>query len=250
MKHVFTFLFAVLSAVTLNAQNNAHRCHHFNTRAWTPDNTVQASNERSDTIDVLNYNIRLDITNLTGQTIQGNTEITFTPLMNNVNEINLDLLELIVDSVKQGTTVLTWTYNDTLLKVNLPATMNPGDTNSVTVWYHGTPQGDASGWGGFYFQSGYAYNLGVGFDADPHTYGRVWHPCFDNFVERATYTQTIGTNSGRTSYCNGLMTTDTTDVNGVRWSCKRIYSCELELQWCKRISSCVPHSAAGGYNSV
>ncbi|MCK6641792.1 MAG: T9SS type A sorting domain-containing protein [Bacteroidia bacterium] len=217
MKTAFSLLITVLTVFGLTAQNTTHRCHHFNTRAWTQDDLVQAANERSDTIDVLNYNIRLDITNLTGQSIDGNTVITFTPLMSNVTEINLDLLELTVDSVKQGTTVLTWTYNDTLLKVTLPVAMNPGDTNSVTVWYHGNPQGDASGWGGFYFQSGYAYNLGVGFAADPHNYGRVWHPCFDNFVERATYTQTIGTNSGRTSYCNGMMTTDTTDGNGVRW---------------------------------
>jgi hypothetical protein len=33
--------------------------------------------------------------------------------------------------------------------------------------------------------NGYAFNLGVGFAADPHNFGRVWFPCFDNFVERS-----------------------------------------------------------------
>ncbi|MBL7899650.1 MAG: hypothetical protein JNJ99_14015, partial [Crocinitomicaceae bacterium] len=50
---------------------------------------------------------------------------------------------------------------------------------------------------------GYYYNLGVGFESDPHNYGRVWHPCFDNFVERATYHFEILTDDGNTAYCNG-----------------------------------------------
>lgn len=201
----------------LNAQSQ-RPCHHHasSERAWTGMET-QASNLRSDTIDVLNYNLVLDITDFAGQSISGNAAVTFTPRMNAVTELNLDLLELIVDSVTLASTQLSFTYDDTLLKITLPVAMNIGDTAAVTVWYHGQPQGDASGWGGFYFQSGYAYNLGVGFSADPHVYGRVWHPCFDNFVERATYTQTIGSDNGKLGYCNGVLTGDTTDGNGVRW---------------------------------
>ena len=82
------------------------------------------------------------------------------------------------------------------------------DTSSVVVYYNGSPQGDPSGWGGWYFQGNYSYNLGVGFDADPHNYGRVWHPCFDNFVERATYDFSILTNAGKTSYANGYIVND------------------------------------------
>jgi hypothetical protein len=37
----------------------------------------------------------------------------------------------------------------------------------VTVYYHGTPVLDVSGFGGFYFTGDYAFNLGVGLDADP-----------------------------------------------------------------------------------
>jgi len=81
--------------------------------------------------------------------------------------------------------------------------MNTNETDSITVFYKGSPQLDPSGWGGFYFQGDYAYNLGVGFGSDPHNYGRVWHPCFDNFAERSTYDFTILTNSGRSAYCNG-----------------------------------------------
>src|SRR5690606_32211758 len=58
---------------------------------------------------------------------------------------------------------------------------------------------------GFYFQGNYAYNLGVGFAADPHNYGRVWHPCFDNFVERAKYEFNIISSGGKKAHCNGLL---------------------------------------------
>lgn len=216
MKNLFTSL--AIGFVSLSAFAQSQRyCHHAagEARSW-PGVEAQASNERSDTIDVLHYDLYLDITDFAGASISGNATVTFTPRMNAVTELNLDLLELIVDSVTMNASALTYTYNDTLLKIQLPALMNTGDTAAVTVWYHGQPQDDAT-WGGFYFQSGYAYNLGVGFSADPHTYGRVWHPCFDNFVERATYTQTIGSDNGKIAYCNGELIGDTTDGNGVRW---------------------------------
>lgn len=207
---------AVLFSTMLFAQAQRY-CSHTasDARSWPGEETL-ASNLRSDTIDVLHYHLHLDITDFAGSSINGYTTVTFTPRMNSVNEICLDLLELDVDSVKIGASLLSYTYGDTLIKISLPVTMNIGDTTDLTVWYKGQPQADAQ-WGGFYFQSGYAYNLGVGFAADPHVYGRVWHPCFDNFVERATYSFTIGSNSGKTGYCNGVLTNDTTDGNGVRW---------------------------------
>lgn len=213
-------LLLVALAIALPALGLAQtsRCHHNvqSARSWSGVE-AQATNLRSDTIDILHYHIQLDITDFTGHTVDGFTTLTFTPRMNGVTEINLDLLALTVDSIKIGATALSFTYDDTLIKATLPVTMNIGDTSDITVWYNGAPQGDPSGWGGFYFQSGYAYNLGVGFGADPHVYGRVWHPCFDNFVERATYTQTIGSDNGKVAYCNGVLTGDTTDGNGVRW---------------------------------
>lgn len=189
---------------------------HVQLRSAATDPVVLASNLRSDTMDILNYTISLNITDFTGNTIAGNTVVTFTPKINGLATLRLDLLMLTVDSIRTGASTLAYSYNDTLLFVHLPGIYNIGDTSSVTVYYHGTPQGDASGWGGFYFQSPYAYNLGVGFAALPHVYGRVWFPCFDNFVERSTYQFNITTNGGKLAYCNGYLATDTTDGLGNR----------------------------------
>ncbi|MBL4593450.1 MAG: M1 family metallopeptidase, partial [Flavobacteriales bacterium] len=173
----------------------------------TPNN--KALNSRSDTIDVLDYQINLDMTDIGNQLIKGNCVVTFTPKINGVTFIDLDLQELLIDSITSSGSILTFSYNDTLINITLPATLNTTDTSSVTVYYNGSPQKDPSTWGGFYFQSGYAFNLGVGFQDSPHNYGRIWFPCFDNFVEKSTYEFNIITGQGKKAHCNGALMNET-----------------------------------------
>jgi hypothetical protein len=161
-------------------------------------------NERSDTIDVLHYDLSLNFRQVSSQLLSGAASVVFTPKQSNVSAISLDLLSMNIDSVKwQDDSHLSYAYNDTLLRVQFPLALSNQDTTSITVFYRGTPQQDPSGWGGFYFQGSYAYNLGVGFSVDPHNFGRVWHPCFDNFAERATYTFRVLTTAANNAYCNG-----------------------------------------------
>lgn len=168
-------------------------------------------NDRSDTVDVLHYDIDFKYINFSPGAIEAATTLHFTPKMNNVGHLTMDLLRLTVDSIKMAGNLLGYTYNDTTLVAIFGSPINIGDTATLTVYYRGQPQPDFM-WGGFYFQNGYGYNLGVGFSANPHTFGRVWYPCFDNFVERATYTFTITTPSTKTSHCNGILMSDV--VNG------------------------------------
>lgn len=170
---------------------------------------IASNDHRSDSIDILHTHISLDITDFSGKKIQGYSRITFTPLQNNVAHINLDLFKLNIDSVQMNSADLPHTYNDTLLGIQLGQSYNPGDTMQISIYYSGQPQIDASNWGGFYFQGGYAFNLGVGFAADPHNYGRVWFPCFDNFVERSTFSFNIVTSDGKKAYCNGDFVAET-----------------------------------------
>lgn len=169
-----------------------------------------SQNSRSDTVDVLKYEINIDFTNMGAQQINGNCKVKFTPKINGVSQLKLDLLQLVVDSVLNTSGSLAYTYNDTLLTVNLGLPLTIADTSEITVYYHGTPKQDASGWGGFYFQGNYAYNLGVGFDANPHNYGRVWFPCFDNFVERSAFEFNMITAGGKKAHCNGELISENT----------------------------------------
>lgn len=123
--------------------------------------------------------------------------------MNNVNIVRFDLEGLTVDSVKMNGINATWTHNGSLLSINTPVTLNINDTTTVTISYHGVPITD-SAWGGFYYVGNYGFQMGVGFKAQPHSFGRTWHPCFDNFVERSPYEFYITTTNDKKAICNGL----------------------------------------------
>jgi Peptidase family M1 domain/Secretion system C-terminal sorting domain/Peptidase M1 N-terminal domain len=194
VQKIFITIILGLGFTNLNAQKNNNSTLH-----------NKALNSRSDTIDILNYQINLDVTDFTNKLIKGNCVISYYSKLNGINTIGLDLLKLNIDSITSQGSVLSYSYNDTLLAVNLPSTLNVSDTSELTVYYNGSPQQDPSGWGGFYFDNTYAYNLGVGFDANPHNFGRVWFPCFDNFVERSTYEFNITTSNGKKAHCNGAL---------------------------------------------
>lgn len=144
-------------------------------------------NLRSDSIDVLNYDINIDVTDFSGRMITAHTLVTITPKVSGIQFLPLDLLRFTVDSITLQNQSLNFTYNDTLLNIDLGSAYLNTDTIAVKVYYHGTGKKDPSGWGGIYFGSNYAFNLGVGFEDNPHNIGRYWFPCFDNFKERSTY---------------------------------------------------------------
>jgi hypothetical protein len=186
-------------------------------------------NLRSDTFNILKYNISLEIGSTLNNQIAGNTQIRFAPKLNNRTFVRFDLLKLVIDSIKEGNAPLSWNYNDTVVRVNFAAAKNVTDTSVITVYYKGTPQIDATGWGGFYFNNTqgaeYAFNLGVGFGANPHNYGRVWFPCFDNFVERAKFEFNITCDSARRSFCNGNLVSDL--VSGLKRTRKWVLDKEI-----------------------
>lgn len=213
MKNIFALLILTSTVVSGFAQTTARQiCQHFKTITATPP-YLNEENLRSDTIDILHYNINLDVTDFSGKTISGFTEVKFAPKMNNISSLTLDLHQLTVDSVIYNGP-RNFTYNDSIIVVDLNTTLNPTDTSFLKVYYHGQPQLDPTGWGGFYFTSGYAFNLGVGFGAKPHNLGRYWYPCFDNFKEKASTEFHILAPQGKVAVANGELIHDSTLANG------------------------------------
>jgi aminopeptidase N len=210
MKYIYSLLVIVFLFKNLPVLSQTHNCQSSKTSGVASAIYYSPENLRSDTFDIVKYTINLDITDFANQKIKGHTIVRFAPKLNSQSKISLDLLKMTIDSIKQSTALLSYTYNDTLVRVNLSSTLNTTDTVNIVVYYHGSPQGDASGWGGFSFNGNYAYNLGVGFAAKPHNYGRVWFPCFDNFVEKSKYEFNITTTLAKTSYCNGALISDIT----------------------------------------
>jgi aminopeptidase N len=162
-----------------------------------------APDTRSDSLDILHTVIELDLTQ--SIPIIGRCYVTITPKVNGVPAIRLDLQGLTVDEVSFDSVPTPYSYNGVLLTIPFPNPIAAGDTATLTIDYHGNGATDATGWGGVYNTSGYRFNLGVGFAADPHNFGRAWFPCFDNFVERSTFEVSIFSEKTRPAYSNGLL---------------------------------------------
>lgn len=154
-------------------------------------------------LDVKHYDISVDTIDFGNQTIKAHVAIDL-HATNQLDNIQLSLLRFTIDSIIENGQALAYNYDDTTITINLTQALNSGDSTQVTVYYHGHPQEDNSGFGGFSFQgSTYAFNIGVGFEANPHTYGRVWFPCVDNFTDRATYGFHIRVLNNYKAMCNG-----------------------------------------------
>lgn len=171
----------------------------------------------SDSIDLIHTTINLNVTDYTGHTIHGSAEVHLQAKVNGIAVVPFDLL-LPADSIVCGGVDCAFTQSGGSLEVMLPSVMNAGDSTVLTVYYGGIPTQDAS-WGGWYWSGDYAYQLGVGFDAIPHNFGRVWFPCFDNFKERETFTTIITTSSDKKAFCGGLLQSSTDNGDGtVTWT--------------------------------
>ncbi len=179
-----------------------------------------AQDKRSDSVDITHIKINLDMTrSITGQNqIAGYASIKLKAVNFAISYVYFDLLKMTIDSIVQNTARLNYNYNDSIIYINLFKSLVSTDTEEVKIYYHGQPQGDPTGWGGFYFATPYVYNLGVGFGMDPHVYGRCWFPCFDNFVERQLFSFNIKTDSIDQAICNGILISNSLNADAtINW---------------------------------
>ncbi|MDR2009869.1 MAG: T9SS type A sorting domain-containing protein [Bacteroidales bacterium] len=178
-------------------------------------NNTYSQESYSNIIDVQHYNIVLDFTDMDNSRIKGHTEVNLKLVNENTNIVKLDLLKLEIDSITCIQSGLSYNYNDTTISISLSGHFSAEDIIGIKVYYHGTPLIDPSGFGGFYFSGGYAFNMGVGILDIPHNYGKTWFPCNDDFTDRASYKFTITTKPEHTAVCNGelLSVTENTENN-------------------------------------
>ncbi len=177
---------------------------------------LTAQHRATDSMDVHHYHIDLDFVHLSGQSLSGFAELTLQARYPaDQHNLYFDLLMLHIDSILVDGQVYPYHYNDTL--ITLPASgLDLYDTLTVVIYYHGQPVVESANWGGFHIlnDSSMAYNLGIGFQADPHNYGRVWFPCVDNFTDRATYSYHIHTKGDQMAVCGGVLDSVTVHGNG------------------------------------
>jgi hypothetical protein len=209
MKNIILLLFVLGMFYQSSAQDIRPSCrnHKAHIHRTTPSAEEMARMEdmafRSDTFDITHFSIHMEEIDYGLQTIRGYCDVSFSPKIEGQKAIHLDLLNLPVDSVKMGQTHLTYSYDSLMVHVFFDEQLDTDDTSTISIWYGGHPTLDPSGFGGFDFQDGYAYNLGIGLASIPHNFGRGWFPCFDNFVERATYDFYVTTLTTQFAYAVG-----------------------------------------------
>lgn len=160
------------------------------------------SNLRSDSFDILNYAIAIDVSNYSGKSITANTTVRFKTKMDQLQWIQLDLKQLTVDSILYHGLPIVFNYANDLITAFFGSALPINHEDEIVVYYHGMPVRDPV-WGGFYFVDDYIYNLGIGLSTTPPNFGKVWFPCFDNFVERTTYDYIVTSTSDKPAYCVG-----------------------------------------------
>lgn len=157
----------------------------------------------ADTIDVLHYKIHLQAIDFQSKTISALASLTLIPRIP-VTSIPLELKALQVSEAWINGVNASFSQNNDILRIHSNQQYQPEDTLEVNISYGGVPFHE--NWGGFHFSGNYAFNLGVGFESDPHNLGKAWFPCVDDFQDRATYEVFITLPAEMKGIAGGLLT--------------------------------------------
>ncbi len=172
----------------------------------------------ADTIDALHYKIHIQSIDFAAKSFQAEANLTLLPKVS-LNHFPLELKALQVTSVMLGNQLLPYQQSGDVVHIQTIETFTPDDTIQLKITYGGIPFHEA--WGGFHFSGNYAFNLGVGFESDPHNLGKAWFPCVDDFQDRATYEVLITLPETMTGIAGGLLSDTIHHGNGMitwHWS--------------------------------
>lgn len=177
-----------------------------------------AQGQVQDSVDVLDYDIALDLSD--GVPFHGEAVVTL-QLLRLCDSISLDLIG-ILDSLEMG-----GVRNSELgvhnSRITIPTSgIAAHQTFTLRLWYTCRGYVESYGFGGMHMDNNVSYNLGVGFETNPHVIGRAFFPCRDNFHDKATYTLRMKTRTGWTAECGGIRQSVDTDSAGCEHSVWRI----------------------------
>ena len=147
------------------------------------------------------YEIRLWDFNFGNQTLQGEAFIDFTVTFPSTTLV-LELKSLTVTDVScDSHSVASFSQEDDRLTIDFGETIDANENITLDVRYGGNTFNET--WGGVHWWGNYVYNLGVGFDSQPHNLGKAWFPCVDNFPDKATYSLYLTVTNDKKAICGG-----------------------------------------------
>ena len=153
-------------------------------------------------IDVTHYSIHIYELDFIEHTMQGETFVYFTATAD-ISQIVLELKGLEVSSVTSTSAVISdFSQSGDFLTINLGWPLSNGIPATLDIVYGGSTFNES--WGGVHWWGGdKVYNLGVGFESQPHNLGKTWFPCVDNFTDKATYDLFITATNDKKAICGG-----------------------------------------------
>lgn len=165
-------------------------------------------------IDVTHYEIHLNTIDFTERTLEAVTTVTLTTKAA-TDVIVLELQSLTVTDISSNeVNISNFTQENNILTIQLASVLPENSQASLTISYSGDTFNES--WGGVHWSNDYVYNLGVGFDSQPHNLGKTWFPCVDDFVDKATYEVYITIPEEMTSTCGGMLTETTNNGDGTK----------------------------------
>jgi aminopeptidase N len=175
----------------------------------------QTNRDIGDTIHAKHYDIRLRNINSADNTITAKAVINIEALVDNLSAIPLQIRGMSIDTVwVEGLTTNDFTYDDEIIRINIPAQLQEGDSILIGIAYNGEPYHES--WGGYHFSGDYSFNLGVGLSEIPHNLGKSWFPCIDDFTDRATYDVYATVSNEITAVGGGELMSITSHANNTR----------------------------------
>ena len=154
-------------------------------------------------IDVTHYEIHVGDFNFTNHTLMGYAYvdvITTAP----TDTFVLELKSLTATYVScNGYSVNHFEQEGDLLVIVLDTPAPAGSAMTLYIDYGGSTFSEY--WGGveWWPNCDYVYNLGVGFESQPHNLGKTWFPCVDNFTDKATYDVYVSVPNAMKAICGG-----------------------------------------------
>lgn len=175
---------------------------------------AQAQEPVHDSVDVLHYDLTLDMGNRVAKQLQGEAEITFV-ITRPCSRVTFDL---IADSIRpvwlDGTVTRGFNFDRDNRLLTVYAGGQAGDTHVVRITYFSHGYVENYGFGGLHLDNSIHYNLGAVFMESPHCFGRSMYPCRDNFHDKATYTYRVTSKPGWRSLCSGMRVSAVTNADG------------------------------------
>ena len=164
-------------------------------------------------IDATHYEIHIGDFDYANRTLAGETFVTFTATAE-VQQIVLELKSLVATSVTAtGATVADFQQSGDFLTINLASPLASGSSATLDIVYGGNTFSET--WGGVeWWGSNYVYNLGVGFESQPHNLGKTWFPCVDNFTDKASYDVFVTTTNDKKAICGGAFVETIDNADG------------------------------------